>query len=121
MMTTPKSVWAATLFVGLNALIWAAFGVAALGGVFSPAQIPPALRWVMALMALAAAGLLGLTALLLARRSRLAWFAALAMLAGVAVLSLADEIGLLDLVSLALSAIPIVLLIKERRWFLPRK
>jgi ABC-type cobalamin/Fe3+-siderophores transport system ATPase subunit len=36
-------------------------------------------------------------------------------------LDLQYQIGLLDLVSLALSVIPFVLLIKDRRWYLARK
>jgi hypothetical protein len=54
----------------------------------------------------------------LRRRSRLAFYGALAVLAAIAVLSITDQVGLLDLVSLSISVIPLVLLVRDRRWYL---
>ena len=52
------------------------------------------------------------------RRSRLAFNAAAALLALIAVLSITDQFGLADLVSLLLSLVPLVLLLKDRTWYL---
>lgn len=114
----PATVRAALLLLGLDSLLWFAFGiVAAAGGIASIAN-PPALRWVMAGLACAsAAALAGLT-VLLSRRYRLAFSLAVILLLLIAVLSLTDQVGFLDLASLAVSVIPLVLLLKDRAWYL---
>jgi hypothetical protein len=116
----PPSVRAVLLLLALDALLWFAFGVvAACGGIASLAH-PAIVRWVMACLAWAsAAALAGLT-LLLTRRSRLAFFLLVILLAIIVVLSLTDQVGLVDLGALAVSVIPLVLLLKDRAWYLRR-
>jgi len=116
----PATVRVALLLLALDALMWFAFGtVAGAGGIASIAD-PPALRWVMAGLAWASAAALAGLAILLGKRNRVAFYLALILLAIIAVLSIADQIGILDLVSLAVSVIPLVLLLKDRGWYLRR-
>jgi hypothetical protein len=118
-MTHPPLSARATVFlISLNALAWAAFGIVTAAGALPSLQQPLALRWVFAGLALGAAAVLATIAVLLARRVRQAYFAALGMLAAIAVLSITDQVGAADLISLALVVLPIVLLIKDRSWFL---
>jgi hypothetical protein len=114
----PPSVRVALLLLALDALLWFAFGVVvACGGIASINQ-PPVLRWVMAGLACGgAAGLAGI-ALLLSRRSRPAFFVAIFLLTFITVLSITDQVGLADLVALAVSAVPLGLLLKDRAWYL---
>lgn len=97
--------------------MWFAFGVVvAAGGIASIDA--PAVRWVMAGLAWASAAALAGLAVLLGRRVRLAFFAAVLLLAIIAALSVTDQFGLIDLAALALSVIPLALLIKDRDWYL---
>jgi hypothetical protein len=118
-MTQPPLSARATVFlISLNALAWAAFGILTAAGALPSLQQPLALRWVFAGLALGAAAVLAALAVMLARRVRLAYFAALGILAAIAVLSITDQVGLADLISLTLVVLPIVLLLKNRSWFL---
>jgi hypothetical protein len=121
MNRSPATVRAALLLLALDSLLWFAFGVvAAAGGIASIAD-PPALRWGMAGLALASAAALAGLAILLSRRVRPAFYLAVILLALIAVLSVTDQIGVLDLVALAISVIPLVLLLKDRAWYLRRR
>jgi len=60
-------------------------------------------------------------ALLLSRRSRLAFYLAVILLTIIAVLSVTDQVGWIDLAALAVSVIPLLLLLKDRAWYLRRE
>jgi hypothetical protein len=117
---SPTSVRVALLLLALDALLWFAFGVVAAWGGIASINHPSIVRWVMAGLACAsAAALAGLT-ILLGRRSRVAFFLTVILLAIIAILSITDQIGLVDLVSLAVSVVPLALLLKDRAWYLRR-
>ena len=114
----PASVRVALLLLALDALLWFGFGaVVACGGIAS-INHPPVLRWVMAGLSWGAATALASIVLLLSRRSRPAFFVAISLLAIIAVLSITDQVGLVDQVGLAVSAVPLGLLLKDRAWYL---
>jgi hypothetical protein len=116
----PATVRAALLLLALDALLWFVFGVVvATGGIASIASMPAA-RWVMAALAWTSAAALAGLAILLSKRLRPAFYLAVVLLTLIAVLSITDQIGILDLVSLAVSVIPLVLLLKDRGWYLRR-
>jgi lysylphosphatidylglycerol synthetase-like protein (DUF2156 family) len=78
----------------------------------------PVIRWGMAFMSFAAAAILVGMFFLLRRRIPVAWFLTLGFLVLSALLSLFDQFGLSDLIVLVINVIPIILLIKDRAWFL---
>lgn len=80
--------------------------------------MPDGLKWIMVLLAIGSAVILAALAHFLNRRNRLAYYASLVFLAVIAVLSITDEFGWLDLVSLLISLVPLGLLVKDRRWYL---
>jgi len=120
MQHLPASVRVALLLLTLDAALWFVFGVVVACGGIASINHPPVLRWVMAGLAWGAATALAGIALLLCRRSRPAFFAAVVLLTIIAVLSIADQIGLADLVGLAVSAVPLILLLRDRAWYLRR-
>jgi hypothetical protein len=113
----PTTVSITLLLLALDALMWFSFGVAVAAGCIASIAAP-GIRWVMAGLAWASAAALAALAFLLGRRVRLAFHAAVLLLAVITVLSVTDQVGLLDLAALALSAIPLALLIKDRSWYL---
>ena len=111
------TVLAALVLILLDAILWLAFGIAAACGSIASIAHPAIVRWVTAGLAWASAATLAGLAILLGRRSRLAFHLAVILLAIIAILSLADEVGLLGLVSLAVSVVPLMLLLKDRGWY----
>lgn len=118
MRHAPVSVRVTLLLLVLDALVWFAFGVVVAWGGIASINHSPILRWVMAGLAWASSAALGGIALLLSRSSRTAFFAAVIVLSIIALLAIADQVGLADLVALAFSAGPLVLLLKDRAWYL---
>lgn len=114
----PTTVMAALIMIMINAAFWFIYAlIMAFGGIssFSDAGIA---RWVMAILALASSVALAGIAYFLARRNRLAFFFGVVFLALLAILSITDEFGLLDLLSLLISLVPLGLMLKDRAWYL---
>jgi hypothetical protein len=117
----PATVRVALLLLALDAVMWFAFGVAAAAGAIASFADMPAVRWVMAGLAWASAAALAGLAILLGRRIRVAFYLAVILLAIIAVLSITDQIGWVDVASLGVSVIPLALLLKDRAWYLRQK
>jgi hypothetical protein len=114
----PRSVSAALIVIILNAAFWLAYAfIIALGNIHSFAA-SGIVKWVMATLAVCSSAALAGTAIFLRRHNRFAFYFGLVLLATIAILSVTDELGLLDLLSLLISLIPFGLMIKDRAWYL---
>jgi len=113
-----KTQYIASGLIYINIAFWFAFSlITALG--FHPG-IPegPVYRWLMASLALLAGlGILG-SFLLMNRGIKFAYYLLLAGIGVIAVLSITDEVGLSDLLVLAVNLGIIILLIKDRSLYL---
>jgi len=108
----------AVLLVRINALLWLAFAILTAAGANPGIPDTPLVRWGLALLAGVGGLALLLLAVLLRRRSRVGYFGTLALLTAIALSLLADQFGLADLIVLAVTAAPMILLIKVRDEFL---
>lgn len=118
MKNLPRSVSLALWLILLNAAFWFIYAVLVASGVAGVFPLENVVKWVMVGLALGCAVALISATFFLLRRSRLAFYAAVVLLALIAVLSVTDDFGLPDLVSLLLSLIPLGLLFKDRTWYL---
>jgi lysylphosphatidylglycerol synthetase-like protein (DUF2156 family) len=121
MIHRPFSVTLAFVFVGLNALVWLAFAVIIAFNAHPSLPVQPLIKGSMAFLSFAAAAILVGLFIFLAKRSRIAYTLALSLFAVSSLLTIFDDFGLADLVVLAINIIPIVLLIKDRAWYLQVK
>ena len=118
MDTPPKTVLTTLLLILLIAAFWLVFALVAAFGGIRAFTAPEIFRWVMAALALGCSTALVITAFFLKKRNRLAFYFGLVLLTGIAVLSIADQVGWLDIFSLLISLVPLVLMLKDRRWYL---
>jgi lysylphosphatidylglycerol synthetase-like protein (DUF2156 family) len=118
MTKSPLSVNAVLGFLLLSAIIWIGFAVLVVADAYSGLPDDPAVRWIMAGLAFGCSGALFALTWALAKRIRIAYFLVSGLLALLAVLSITDDIGWADLLYLAIVVIPLVLLIKDRSWYL---
>jgi lysylphosphatidylglycerol synthetase-like protein (DUF2156 family) len=116
----PLSVQAAFLFLGLSALIWFAFSVLALAGAHPALPESRTIQGIFAGLAFGCACALAALIVLLSRRVRSAYFLTTALLALLAALTIADEFGWVDLAYLAVVVVPLILMIRDRDWYLPK-
>ena len=119
MKTLPKSVFITFILISIDGLFWLGFAVLTAAG-FIPSIPAGAMRWTMALLALGCAAFMGGIIFLLWKRKRFAFYFAAALLGGIAVLSLMDQIGLLDILSFLVNLAALVLLLKDRGWYLSK-
>jgi lysylphosphatidylglycerol synthetase-like protein (DUF2156 family) len=121
MTRRPLSVSLNLIFILLNALIWLAFGL--IIALHAHPAIPDNsfVQAGMALLSFGAAGILLGLFFFLRKPFRLAWFAALVFLAVTSILTIFDDFGWTDLIVVVINLIPIILLVKDRAWYLQRK
>lgn len=75
----------------------------------------------MAFLAFIIAGILVVLGFLITKQSRIAFFLTSGLLLITALLSIFDDFGLADLAFLILNLVPLVLLFKDRGWYLQTK
>jgi hypothetical protein len=99
----------ASILVYLDAAAWIGFGIA--GGLDLIPGLPEGpIRWQMAAMAVAAGGAI-LVLFLISKKHEWAFFLLLGLLALISLLSLTDQVGLLDWIAFAINLGTLVLLI----------
>lgn len=116
----PFTVTIAFVFILFNALVWLGFTILIAGNLHPALPDLPAARWIMGILAFGCAGTLIALAVVLLRRVRPAYFLTAGLLALLVILTITDEVGLADLVYLVIAATPLILLIKDRSWYLKK-
>ena len=118
MQQQPGSVTVTLGLVLLGGVTWLVFGI--LLALYAHPGFPdkPAIRGLMALLSVAAGCAVLVLLIFLKRRHRLAFFALLAVLAAASLAIFLDDVGIIDLVVLAVFIIPLALLIKDRAWYM---
>ena len=114
----PRSVAIAHAVILLGALIWFLFGILLALNAHPAFPDDPLIRNVMAILSLVAGCVILVLLILLRQRRRLAYFGMLAALIAAALALLFDDVGAVDLLFLAITIIPIGLLVRDRPWYL---
>ena len=124
MENPPRSVIAVLALILLIAGFWLVFAMIAALGLLPGLLTTGPGRWVMAGLAIGAALVLGILFFLLRMQKKWAFYASLLVLTVISVLSISDQVGLLDWISLIVSLAAIGMLLISRSWYLgapPRK
>lgn len=108
---------AARILIFANAAIWLSFAVYTVFGGHPSYTGTSVLRWVFAGGAAAVAAGLILLAVLLGKKVRWAFHLSLIALFGVAMVTLFDQMGLIDIVVFLAALAPAVLLLLCHRWY----
>ncbi len=116
----PITVTIALGFILLHAVFWLGFIVLLAWNLHPALPDSPAIRWIMGILAFGCAAMLIALAVLLARRVRLAYFLATGLLVLLMALTFTDEVGLADWIYLILVTTTLILLIKDRSWYLQK-
>ena len=121
MKNRPLSVNATFAFILLNIIIWLTLGIIIAVDAHPALPDIPIMKGILAALSLVIACVLIVLFLFIYRRNRTAYYLTLAFFAVTSALTIIDEVGLSDLVVLVINIIPIVLLIKDRSWYLQTK
>lgn len=113
-----KSVYLTRGFVFLNAIIWLAFSIIVATGMHTAIPDSEFYRWLMATLSLLSAAFLLLLYFMLKVRLKIDFLLSIVFLIFIALLTIMDDMGWIDFIVLAITLFPVVLLIKQRNWFL---
>ncbi|MBW6473516.1 MAG: hypothetical protein K0B14_10355 [Anaerolineaceae bacterium] len=116
-----KSVLIIRGFVLLNAMIWLAFAVIVVTGNHPALPDSEPYQWSLAISAFVSAVFLLLLNFLLKTSTKIAFILTIAFLILIALLTIMDDLGWIDFLVLVVTLIPVVILIKERNWFLRKR
>ncbi len=121
MTNRPLTVNANFAFILLNALIWLVLGIVVAADIHPALPDNPTMRGIMAALSLVITAILVTLFIFLLKRFRMAYYLTLVFFALTSLLTIFDQVGLSDIVVLVINIIPIVLLIKDRAWYLQGK
>jgi len=120
MADRPSTVPLARFLLAVDSLLWLAF--AAFTGMGAHPSFGPmsGYRWPVTLLALLVAALLGGLSVHFRNPTPLGYWLGIGFLAAMILASLLDQFGLADLLFVAALALPLLLLFKDRAWYLRR-
>jgi uncharacterized membrane protein len=118
MKRSPKSVTPTLILILLNAAFWFTYALITILTNNRADSISYVSRWIFSFLAIGTSIVLVVLFFLLRKRIRFAYTLTLILVALLAVLSVTDQVGWWDVFSLLISASPIVLLLKDRKWYL---
>ena len=121
MKKRPKTILITQYLILLNVAIWAGYAIFTLLTRNDSHTGISTATWIMSALALASALALVVVVLLLRQQRRSGYYLGLILLTLIAILSITDQLGLLDILSLLISLAPLILLIRDRKWYLQKE
>lgn len=117
MVHRPLSVTINLVLIPVNILIWLILGIIIAVNAHPALSIPPVMKGIVAGISIMMAGILLILFIFLLRGSHKAYYFILAFFGVTALLTIFDDVGVSDVIVLALNIIPIVLMVLDRRWY----
>jgi hypothetical protein len=118
MASRPTTLRLARILVSVDSLLWLAFAAFTAMGAHPSFGPISGYRWPVALLALLVAALLGGLSVHLRNPTPLGYWLGVGLLAAMILASFFDQFGLADLIFVAAMALPLLLLVKDRDWYL---
>lgn len=104
----------------LNGFIWLAFGIYSLVSLSDKYPEQSIIYWIIPLLMFGNSGAMLLSAFLLGRQQRVFYYFTGAVVLINIILTVTDQFGLFDLITLLIDLLLIGILILKRKWFLPQ-
>jgi len=117
----PVTVTINLVVILVNALIWFILAISIAANAIPGLAGPSAMKVGLAIVSIAMGGVLLVLTFFLFKHSLKAFYLILAFFVFTSILVIFDDIGLTDIIVLSISLIPIILLIKDRAWYLQLK
>jgi hypothetical protein len=114
----PVTVTINLVFILLNALIWLILAISIAANLTPGLAVPLAMKVGMAIISTAMGCVLLVLTYFLFKHNLKAFYLILAFFVFTSILVIFDDVGLSDIIVLIISLIPVVLLIKDRAWYL---
>jgi len=114
----PLTVTINLLMILINGLMWLILGIIIAFDLHPAMPDSPSMRTGMAIISILIFVLLGGFTFFLYKHNKMAYYLTLGFFMFTSILTIFDDFGITDLVVLLLGIIPIVLLIKDRKWYM---
>jgi lysylphosphatidylglycerol synthetase-like protein (DUF2156 family) len=117
MKARPLSVKIALIYVLACSIIWLAFGIIAGSGSHPKLPDNEIYRWVLSILSVLIGIFLLLMVYYLKKPNKIAWYLSVIFFISGTLVFIFDDIGWIDLLVMFIHLIPLVLLIKDRKWY----
>lgn len=114
----PVTVTINLVFILLNTLIWLILAIMIAANVIPGLGDLPAMKWSLTILSIIIAIILLVLTYFLYKHNLKAYYLTSAFFAITSILVIFDDVGLADIIVLGISIVPIILLIKDRSWYL---
>lgn len=114
----PLTVTINLAFILVNAVIWLILGIIIALDIHPAPAESPAMKTGMAIISIIISALLLVFTFFLYRHNRMVYYYSLAFFIFTSILTVFDDFGVADLAFLIISIVPIILLLKDRRWYI---
>ena len=105
------------IFILVIAFFWLGFSIIVATSLHPAIPDSKLYQWILAGLAFLTAAFLFLLFFLLKAKNKVAYFLTIAFLTIMAIMTIMDDLGVIDFLSLFITIFPIVLLIKDRKWY----
>jgi len=96
---------------------WLGFSIIVTTGLHPALPDSQLYRWIMAGLAFVTAVFLVVQFFLLKAKNKVAYFLTIAFLTFLAIMTIMDDLGVIDFLVLIVTLLPIILLLKDRKWY----
>lgn len=105
------------IFILLVALFWLGFSIIVATGLHPALPDFQLYQWILAGLAFLTSAFLFLLFILLKSKNKFAFFLAITFLTFLAIMTIMDDLGVIDIVVLLVTILPLILLLKDRKWY----
>lgn len=112
-----KSFQFTLIFILVIAIFWFGFSIIVATGLHPALPDSQLYQWIMAGLAFLTSAFLFLQFFLLKAKNKFAYYLTIAFLIFLAILTIMDDLGLIDVLVLIVTLLPVILLIKDRKWY----
>ncbi len=99
------------------AFFWLGFSLIVATGLHPAIPDSQLYQWILAGLSFLTAAFLFLLFLLLKAKNKMAYFLTISFLTFIAILTILDDLGVIDFLVLIITLLPVILLLKDRKWY----
>ena len=112
-----KSFTFTLIFILLIASFWLGFAVIVATGLHPALPDSQLYQWTMAGLSFLTAAFLFFQYFLLRAKNKVAYYLTITFLTFLAILTILDDVGVIDLLVILVTILPVVILLKDRKWY----
>jgi hypothetical protein len=114
------SITIARFLILIVSIIWLVFAIIVISGNHPSLPDSGLYKWILAILSFLSGAFLLVLFILLRKQNKFAFYLTIAFLFLIVMLTIMDDLGVIDFIVITITLLPIILLIKNRKWYLQK-